>query len=219
MINVITVKHGNNKVYNHVYVNKMYNMITRHLSLPHKFYCLTEDPQGFDTNINVIPLPVNELKINGWWWKTYMFKPNLFEYDINFYIDLDMIITSNIDHWMTYEPNTFLGLIDVAVVNNPTVNSLGSGVLRWNKNQYTDIYDNMIKNTRNVVSTYHAGGDQAYIWSMYKDKMKFWPHDWYESFKWELEGKGHKPTSNMIVFHGRAKPHNSRHPLILEHWV
>lgn len=217
MINVITVKHGNNKVYNHDYVNKMYNMINRNLSLPYKFYCLTEDPSNFNENINVIPLPT-EYKLTGWWWKTYMFKQNLFDNEINFYLDLDTIITSNIDHWITYKPNMFMGLIDISVVHNPNIYSLGSGVLRWNNNTHHDIWNNMVIRAKNITSTYHTSGDQGYIWSLYKNKMEFWPHDWYESFKWEYEINGHKDTSNMIVFHGRQKPHNTRHPIILEYW-
>lgn len=219
MINIITVKHGNNKIYDHNYVNKMYNMIGRNVTLPYKFYCLTEDPTKLHTDINIIPLPINELKVNGWWWKIYMFKPNLFpDNEINFYIDLDMVITDNIDHYMTYLPNTFMGLMDVAYVNQPNLYSLGSGILRWNNNTQKHIYDNFIKRTRNIVSTYHQGGDQAYIWSMCNKEMKLYPGEWYESYKWEVERRKHKNTSSILVFHGKQKPHNTRHPLVTEHW-
>lgn len=220
MINIITVKHGNNKIYDHNYVNKMYNMISRNLSLPYKFYCLTEDSRGLHTDIHVVPLPVNELKINGWWWKIYMFKPNLFDNDnINFYIDLDMIVMSNIDHYMTYEPNNFIGLRDVAYVFNSKLYTLGSGILRWNNNTQSHLYENFVQRTRNIVSTYHSGGDQAYIWSVARNQIKFFPTEWYESYKWEVEyTKQHKPTSSILVFHGKAKPHNTKHPLISEYW-
>lgn len=219
MINVITVKHGNNKIYDHNYVNKMYNMISRNLSLPHKFYCLTEDPRGLHTDIHVIPLPINELKVNGWWWKIYMFKPNLFpDNEINFYIDLDMVITDNIDHYITYLPNHFMGLMDVAYVHRPGFYSLGSGILRWNNNTQQHLYDNFVRRTSNIVSTYHSGGDQAYIWSACNKEMKLYPGEWYESYVWELQKRGHKDTSSILVFHGKAKPHNSRHSLITEYW-
>jgi hypothetical protein len=191
-------------------------MISKNLSLPHKFYCITEDPIGIDSNINIIPIPT-ELKINGWWWKIYMFKENLFEHDINFYIDLDMIITSNIDHWMTYKPNAFLGLRDVSYVRQPNLYSLGSGVLRWDNNTHTEIYNDFLPKVKNIVSTYHSSGDQGYIQSKCKD-IQYFPTEWYESYVWEYEKVGHKPTSNILVFHGRQKPHNTHHPIIKEYW-
>lgn len=216
MINVITVKYGN-KIYNHEYVNRMYNMISKNLSLPFNFYCLTEDAIGLDENINVIPLPL-EYGLHSWWWKTYMFKPGLFEHDVNFYIDLDMIILSNIDHWMTFFPNRFLGLRDVGYVKNQNLNSLGSGVLRWKNNEYSDIWEYMQTNAPNIMRTYRMSGDQGYIWAKHYMDITFWPTEWYESFKWELEKNGHKPSANILVFHGSRKPHNTRHPIILEYW-
>lgn len=216
MINVITVKYGH-KVYNHEYVNKMYNMIERNLTLPYKFYCLTEDPTGLNENINVIPLPT-EYKLEGWWWKTYMFKEGLFEYDTNFYIDLDMIVMSNIDHYMTYEPNLFLGLRDVSYVRIETVNTLGSGLMKWPNNKYSDIWENMTVRGSNVMATYKRSGDQAYIWDKHKEEIYFFPEEWYESYKWEYEVKGHKDTSSILVFHGFEKPHNCHTTVVQEYW-
>lgn len=217
MINVITVKYGNG-IYNHEYVNKMYNMIEKNLTLPYKFYCLTEDPTDLNSNINVVHLPI-EYKLQGWWWKTFMFKQGLFEYDTNFYIDLDMIVMSNIDHYMTYEPNLFLGLRDVSYVRNDKINTLGSGLMKWPNNKYHDIWDHMTIKKDNVMATYKGSGDQGYIWDKHKTDIYFFPEEWYESFKWEYEVVGHKESSSILVFHGREKPHNCHHPIVQEYWV
>jgi hypothetical protein len=195
----------------------MYNMISRNLTLPYKFYCLTEDPTDLNENINVIPLPT-EHKLEGWWWKTYMFKQGLFEGDINFYIDLDMIVMSNIDHYMTYEPNLFLGLRDVSYVRIETLNTLGSGIMRWPNNTYSDIWDTMTVRGSNVMATYRKSGDQAYIWDKHKTDIYFFPVEWYESYHWEYQVSGHKDTSSILVFHGFGKPHNCHTSVVEEYW-
>ena len=51
---VVCVKYGTK--YGADYVNKLYFGVKTNLSLPHKFACFTEDGEGLDKNISVIPL-------------------------------------------------------------------------------------------------------------------------------------------------------------------
>ena len=48
------VKYGTK--YGADYVNKLYNGVKRNLSINHTFACFTEDNNGLDENIKVIPL-------------------------------------------------------------------------------------------------------------------------------------------------------------------
>jgi hypothetical protein len=75
MYNILTLKHGTK--YSAEYVNKMYNMIHRHVTMPYNFYCFTEDSSGLNPNINIRPLPA-EFPISGWWYKTYLFRKEHF---------------------------------------------------------------------------------------------------------------------------------------------
>ena len=51
---VVCVKYGTK--YGADYVNKLYRGIERNLTLPHKFCCFTENAEGLDINIQVLPL-------------------------------------------------------------------------------------------------------------------------------------------------------------------
>ena len=47
--NVLCIKWGSK--YSADYVNKLYSMVERHLSLSHRFVCLTEDTTGLNSEI------------------------------------------------------------------------------------------------------------------------------------------------------------------------
>ena len=49
MKNVLCIKWGNK--FPADYVNKLYRMVERHLSLPHRFVCLTDNTTGLNSEI------------------------------------------------------------------------------------------------------------------------------------------------------------------------
>lgn len=76
--------------YDASWVQKLQNGVRRHLSVPHRFVCLSD---AEIPGVEVIPL------LNGWegWWsKVEMFRPDLFDGPVLSF-DLDVLITSSID--------------------------------------------------------------------------------------------------------------------------
>jgi len=69
---VVCLKHGTK--YSSEYVNKLYSMVSRNLTIPFKFVCLTENSSGLDKNIEHIPLYLDP-RLTGWWYKPYFFNP------------------------------------------------------------------------------------------------------------------------------------------------
>jgi len=68
MLNVVCVKWGNwCHPYGADYVNALAESIRRHLTLPHRFLCFTDDASGLDPCIETQPLPQN---LTGSWWET-----------------------------------------------------------------------------------------------------------------------------------------------------
>ena len=61
MKNILCVKWGNK--FSAGYVNKLYSMVERHLTLPHRFVCLTEDPTGLNEEIETKPLLRKDLPV------------------------------------------------------------------------------------------------------------------------------------------------------------
>jgi hypothetical protein len=231
MLNVICLKFGTK--YGPEYVNNLYNMIQRHLTVPHRFICFTEDTQNLNSQIEIIPLPGNE-NLHGWWWKLYVFKQGHFNQgDINLFIDLDMVIVNSIDKFINYLPENFVGLENVNRVFNRYPASLGSAVMKWPAETYTDIWTEFKKNS---VAARKWPGDQDWIWKLHKNSIKFFPRDWIISYKWEARnikeivrenGKSvfknirnpeiPKDTS-ILAFHGTPDPHEVKDPIIVDNW-
>jgi len=230
MLNVICLKHGTK--YGPEYVNKLYNMIQRHLTVPHRFYCFTENPAHLNSEIKIIPLPKGQF--SGWWWKPYIFKHGHFpDGDINLFFDLDMVIVGNIDKLVSYLPGEFIGLEDVGRVFRRVPPKLGSAVLRWPSNHYTDIWTNLENNQQ---TTRQFPGDQDWIWHLHKNHIKFFPDTWIQSYKWEIRtrdelirvnGKNvfktiRNPNINLdcavIAFHGTPNPEDVQDPIIVDNW-
>ena len=96
------VKYGTK--YGADYVNKLYNGVKRNLSINYTFACFTEDNNGLDENIKVIPLKEKNSEWQGWWSKVNIFDGEYYRDIIRneqeltvLYIDLDMIIAGNMD--------------------------------------------------------------------------------------------------------------------------
>jgi len=231
MLNVICLKHGTK--YSPVYVNRLANMVARHLSVPYEFFCFTENAAGLDPNIKIKPLPENK-RINGWWWKPYIFKQGHFtDGDINLFFDLDMVIVGNIDKLADYKPNEFVGLEDVGRAFRKYPQKLGSAVLKWPANQFSDIW-NLIEQDIQIVSRFR--GDQDWIWALHKNNISFFPEDWIRSYKWEVRSKSElvynglnyvfkdirnpilNSETSVLAFHGTPNPEDVQDPIIVDNW-
>ena len=230
MLNVICLKHGTK--YGPDYVNKLYNMIERNLTVPHRFVCFTDDETDLNPKILIKKLP--NISIQGWWWKPYIFKQGHFDIgDVNLFFDLDMIIVKNINHFLDFEPNSFVGLRDVGRVFRPGYKKLGSAVMRWPAEQFFYIWNDLEKDLN---QTRRFQGDQDWIWHIAKDHIKFFPNDWIRSYKWEIRSRdelaGFGPKSvfrsvrnpeiprdtSVLAFHGYPHVHTVQDPVILENW-
>jgi hypothetical protein len=231
LLNVICLKHGNK--YGADYVNKLYNMIQRHLTVPHRFVCFTDNSNGINLPIEIHMLPLNNV-ISGWWWKPYVFKSGHFpEGDINLFIDLDMVIIKNIDDIVNYLPGEFVGLRDVSRALNRGYDKLGSALMRWISGTYTDIWTGIEINSDQIK---RFPGDQDWIWYQHKRTVKFFPDPWIISYKWEARDRSElvrqnnrwvfptvrnvklNPDTRILAFHGTPDPHEVMDPVIVDNW-
>ena len=105
--NIVCMKWGNK--YGPEYVNILHNMVKRNMTQPFRFICLTEHPEGIDSDVDVLPLPAFEdpapeyYKHCQAWRKLSLFDEPL--YDIQgkiLFLDLDVVIIDNIDCFFDY---------------------------------------------------------------------------------------------------------------------
>jgi len=78
------------------YVNRLAAMVARYTDWPHYFVCLTDDPTG----LSCPSWPIGTT-LQGWWAKTVLFKPGMFE-ERAVYLDLDTVIVGNVDFLFEY---------------------------------------------------------------------------------------------------------------------
>ncbi len=230
MLNVLCLKYGTK--YSADYVNKLYNMTQRHLTVPHRFVCFTEDSAGLNPNIEIKSLPHNS-SIKGWWWKTYLFKSDHFaQGDINLFFDLDIVIVNNIDKLVSHSTDPFVGFEDPGKIYSRT-SKLNSSVMRWNSGQYSNIWDNYISDPRQALGLH---GDQDWIWKLNSQHIKFFPDSWIKSYKWQVRkhnelcrvGSVQKfkdirspeldPETSILVFHGTPNPEHVQDPIVVDNW-
>ncbi|EGR28206.1 hypothetical protein IMG5_181350 [Ichthyophthirius multifiliis] len=152
IINIICVKWGTR--YDSEYVNKLYRGIKRNTTKQYFFYCFTDNNEGLDQNIIPENLQENWPK---WWGKATLFslESQDLQGDMNFYIDLDMIITGNIDNLLEYQGNfAILNTGDIACEKQHK-NGYNSSIIIWNKkcNQLNQIY-NELKQNYNIITKF-----------------------------------------------------------------
>lgn len=175
-------------LYGPEFVNNLYAMVKRNLTIPFRFICLTDDETGIHKDIDIIPTPSH---LQGWWQKIAYFQTPLA--DITgpiLALDLDVIVVDNIDCFFSYQPDDFVMKID-----KPT-HGFSSCVMRFNANQYSHIYNNLnlkkidhaIDNSdRNNFKKKKYWGDQIWITEQMEQdpqgrQVKTWPKPWIPLF-------------------------------------
>ncbi|GKT12660.1 MAG: hypothetical protein ISEC1_P1639 [Thiomicrorhabdus sp.] len=178
MIHVVCLKWGDK--YGSEYANRLYRMVNQNLSLPFKFYCITENTLDIDEAINIVPMPNYDLK--GWWYKLVIFQENFLNIpaeDKILFLDLDIVILNELDSLVSYSDQFCISADDEAHRYN-------SSVMCFHPGQYRFIWESFIIQKETIVNEMH--GDQDWIEYSYKEAVLF-PKSVVKSFKIDLDCK------------------------------
>lgn len=229
---VLCLKHGNK--YTSDYVNKLYNMVKRNCTLDYEFVCLTENPKGINPDVKILPLPDG---LSGWWYKPYMYSKELPINGTILYLDLDVVISGNIDKLFTYETYKWCTIRDFTRAMRPKWNKYNSSVVRFKTGELDKVWKKFIENPKKVQKQFF--GDQDWLFEATRDNQALlFPDNWIQSWKWEIRKtkdfapggiKGNrklKTIENVIpsneccicVFHGDPNPHNCEDPWVVDNW-
>jgi len=197
------------------YVNKLYAMVERNLTIPFRFVCFTEDAKGIRSEVEIQPLPEINLPDNipeRGWRKLCVFSENFGGLSgTALFLDLDVVIVDAIDDFFTI-PGDFLIAFDDKNANKKEGNS---SVFRFEIGQYPQILEYFEKNFKQIKS--EVRHEQAYLSrEMHKlGKMQFWPNEWVPSFKYHCAPSWIKSwfeapvipnDAKIILFHGLPNP-------------
>lgn len=192
--------------YSAAQVGWLRDMVAARVTVPHRFVCLSDDPA---VPCERIPL------IHGWpgWWsKMELYRPELFDGPV-FYIDLDTVVTANIDDMLAP------GKPFVALLNLTRKKGIGSGVLAW-EGDYSFLYHKFCTAPEKLMAEYSVSGsrwgDQGFLQENLPE-VSYW-QDLFpgavQSFKFDLEQKDPTPEMRIVCFHGLPKPWQVERPWI-----
>jgi hypothetical protein len=217
-VNVLCIKWG--KKYGPDYVNKLHNMVARHLHRPHRFICLTDDAQGIDPEIEVKPIPpvgFDEFdQRKPWtfghgWLKLTSFANPL--YDLQgrtLFLDLDIVIVDSLDPFFDQK-----GEFIVIKEWDKSDGTGNTSAYIYTIGAHADALDHL--KSGYPASIADVRNEQEFItgYLSRQGKLSYWPEAWCRSFKRHCLRRGimgwfQPPTipegARIIAFHGKPNP-------------
>lgn len=214
LVVALVLKTGGEYTYEHV--NNIAKSLRKNITTPFTITCLTNDATNIDMSLvnKVIPFKHDFPK---WWGKIELFRTKIFRGKQVLYFDLDTFIVDNIDDIADYR-GEFSGLRDFYHLY-----SMGSGVMSWNADNMTNIYNSFIGQENKIINSYREG-DQRWI-----DENKPSIHFMQDMFpKKVVSYKVHcKPVTgeatipdiaSVVCFHGQPRPHNVPDTELKKYW-
>ena len=203
-------------LYGKEYVEKLYDAVSRNLTIPFTFHCIT-DEQNLSTpfpgrNIFKILTPTTE---KGWWQKVNLFKEGMFPAESRvFYLDLDVVITGSLDELVKSEG-------DIVMIENFGPNKKhaahNSSAMLWTPSDLTQVIFNAF--SHKVTEELH--GDQCWIWRVMDSFIRDFSPEFADSYKYRQREEWRRNKTGLapiIVFHGNPKPHQCNDDWIQKHW-
>lgn len=215
---VLCMKWG--PLYPPAYVNVLYNAVQAHLPLSHRFVCLTDDGQGLQPEIEVLPIPdlgVPEYSwFHGAWPKIAVFAQDLHGLTGEcLFIDLDSVIVGDLSPF--FNQHARLTGLDGGDNWWPGASGhdpmLGTGVFAFRLGDLGHITDQFLIDQQALIRDHEL--EQAYVHAAVPD-VEFWPAQWVISFKRHLRQpllmdrirapKQPPDNARIVAFHGDPRP-------------
>lgn len=222
--------------YNWSYVDTLYNMLVKNVSMDIRLHVYTEASRG-------VPPPYikHELKDwpgvagprQSWWYKLQLFNPEHFQGRL-LYLDLDTVIFENIDCLWSDSSKYFWTIKDFKYLWRDWA-GINSSLMLWDTVKFSHIWDDFLtQDLSDVIKKYP--GDQDYLSAVLNPRdIRFFDSNLIKSWRWQLldgglDFKTRKyrrpgagtlldPTTRIAIFHGNPKPHEITDPVVQKFWI
>ena len=228
-VNVLCLKWGT--MYSAGYVNRLYRGVKAHLHRPFRFVCVTDDPSGLVEGVDAQPFPPPP---PGWTpnarypdWPSIYVKLLVFEKGFanlegpTLFLDIDQIITGDIDCFFDYKPGEFCIIHNWIELRkrifraSPMIGN--SSCFRFDAGEKSDyIYRKFLSEIVDAIDPRLYRTEQAYMThAVGLDKVNWWPEYFVRSFKrsctwpWPLNhffAPRFKAGTRILCFHGAPSP-------------
>ena len=221
----------------HVNIHK--SMVKKNLTIPHRYICITDDPIGLDPDIEVIPLwddyadvpnPMEGKRPDLSWPSCYrrlkVFERNASSWlgDRILSLDLDIVITGNIDHIASRTEDFVIWL-------EGKTKHINGSIWMLKTDSHPEVWEDFdpIESPKLTKNIKIKGSDQAWFKYKLESTMAAFTgeNDRIYGYSSELGGKVNKTVSlpkdaAIISFNGRFNPWCSKTqikaPWIKEYW-
>lgn len=223
------------QTYSWIYVEKLYNMLSRHISPGIRFHVYTESQRSVPAH-----MIKHELQDFGqlgprraWWYKMQMFNPAYHRGPL-LYLDLDTVIVDNLD-WLWNLPLQYFWTVkDFKQLWKPTYHGINSSIMWWDTQKFEKIWTEFSsKSLTDVMRRYP--GDQDYLTAHIPESdCRFFDQTRIQSWRWQCKdggydfrsrchltpgtGTSYPKKTSILVFHGKPKPDQVIDPVIQQHW-
>lgn len=216
---IICMKWGTK--YGAEYVNRLYNMVERNMTLPFSFVCLTDDTTGIRNEVQCYPIPELNIPSNipeRGWKKLTTFKPDLYNLKgTALFLDIDIVIVDNIDCFFTHQAEYDDSVLIIRDWKKPWRKVGNSSVYRFKVGYGT--YPNLLQyfeqNFEKIRS--QVRHEQAFLSNYLRQyhHLEYWDAAWCVSYKYHclhnIPLAYFKPPikpkdAKIIIFHGEINP-------------
>ena len=139
-IDCACVIHGDG--YDWIYVDRLYNMLNRHLSRGARLHVYTEasrDVPGHLIRHDLTEWPGVSGRKRSWWYKMQLFNSDHFQGQL-LYFDLDTVIVNNLDWIVNLSPAFFWTIRDFRSLWRIDCQNINSSVMYWNTQDWKSIW-------------------------------------------------------------------------------
>lgn len=199
--------------YDQTWVTRLKKAVSRHLSVPHKFACLTDTPVE-DTTCYAL-----EHDWPGWWAKMEIFRPGVVQ-GPTLYLDLDTVLVGSIDALSDLP-------YDFAMMRNLMNAYMPGSAVMWFRKAPHKVYETFKEDPQHwmsfIAQNAHDSyrGDQAVIWEVMDRKVEY--------FTDKLPGlirsyrrhcmAGVPEGCSVVAFGGSMKPSTVQDKWVKEAWL
>lgn len=199
-------------------VVKLKNMVSRYLSRPYTFICLTDSPKTLNNHV-IETVDINETGLKGWWAKMNLFNRAKMPGGRILYFDLDTVIAGDIEPLANWSgPFGICGSFTRAAGFKNWPCKYGSCVMSLSPTFGQMIWDRFYFD-RHIIMKMCKYGDQQAIENIYPDAdilQEEMPAGFFQSYR--NIGLVRRDDVKVVNFGGNNKPRNCKIPWVQEAW-
>ena len=226
--------HGD--AYDWCYVDNLWGMLRRHLGSDIQLHVFTEAHRPVPAPYirhDLRPWSQAQGPRRAWWNKLQMVDQGPFSGPV-LYVDLDVVILRDIRWMRDLDPRQFWTIRDFRWLWRPNYQGINSSIMLWSAPEWHHLVQHMDESRLGDIMRQHLG-DQDYLTEIIpRERLAFFDDNRIQSWRWQVNDGGMDmrtrlyrrpgagpvpgPDCDVVIFHGRPKPHQISSGWMQRHW-